>query len=514
MKIGFSTALMNEEDWYGGDEDEDDVEDGPPVQFRFAAVHVLRAGVPVEAHVVGANFFVFDKRESDTPLIDPKWSNLETATESEIGMQTEKYLPMQFAFTKPGVYLVQAQIQGHVRQESDRLAGPDVDWSPISTGKSLTSPTEWYTFHVGPETDMKVEITHTDETADDDTTTVTDGEASFSVTATNNGPETAEDVVVEVSLPVGLDYAIPDPEMENVDYGCGVISWKVGDLNSGTSETLSFDANVSTGSAKTLTVDAEVHSATVDDNEANDTASDDVKTDSMVVTAPFFPGVTRSIVEHALEGTHAGEPMAALNPDGRQLTYTLEGRCADWFKVHNNGQIVLAADQTLDYDKQSEFHLTLQVSDGVNADGTTDTAESPDHWIPVTVKVIDGLGDVNHPTVTFSLTNPFPDDSNPNQANLDLTGEPPLSLSADTVVDIVPTFTNPPEGTVNFHWDIITNGESGEQIYSSGPADSGTIRKGPEDQTPATIEYKLHATWEGGGITVSYTINWVAPSTP
>ena len=344
--------------------------------MQFAAVHVLEAGVPVEAHVVGANFFAFEERETDTPMEDPTWSNLETADHSEIQMFTGEYLPLQFAFTKPGVYLVQAQIQGHVRRTAP--AGAGSDWSPIHpSATSLTSPTEWYKFHVGPETDLKVEISHTDETSGDDTTTVTDGTASFSVKATNNGPETAEGVVVEVSLPVGLDYAIPDPKPANVDYGCGVISWKVGDLNSGASDTLSFTADVGTGAAKTLTAGAEVHSSTVDDNEANDTASVDVKTDSTVVTAPVFPGVTRSIVEHALEGTHAGEPVAAINPDGRQLTYTLEGRCSTWFKVHNNGQIVLAAGHTLDYDKQSEFHLTLQVSDGVNADGTTDTASLP-----------------------------------------------------------------------------------------------------------------------------------------
>ena len=503
LKLGFSTDLLDSDDWYNAD--------GDPVQMQFAAVHVIRAGVPVEAHVVGANFFAFEERATDTPLDDPKWSNLETADHSEIGMQTEEYLPMQFAFTKPGVYLVQAQIQGHVRKEDSWGGNVPEGWEEISTGTTLTSPTEWYTFHVGPETDMGVEITHTDETSGDDTTTVTDGTASFSVTATNNGPDTAEGVVVEVSLPVGLDY-VTDASHTGVTFECGIVSWKVGDLNSGASETLNFTADVGTGAAKTLTAGVEIHSSTVDDNEANDTASVDVKTNSTVVTAPVFPGVTRSIVEHALEGTHAGEPVAALNPDGRHLTYTLEGRCTSWFKAHNNGQIVLGADRTLDYDEQSEFHLTLQVSDGVNDDGTTDTDKSPDHWIPVTIQVIDGLDDVDHPTVSIHLTNPFPTDpNNANQRDLDLTGDPPLSLKADTVVNIVPTFTNPPEGEVTFHWDIITDGVSGEQRYISGPANSGTIRKGPENQTPATIEYKLHATWEGGGITTSYTIIWVAP---
>ena len=502
LQIGFSTALLKDEHWYRPDGEDSDTDPDPPVQFQFGAVHVLQAGVPVEAHVVGANFFAFDKKEANTPLAQAAWSNLDTATHSEINMFTDKYLPLQFAFTQPGVYLVQAHVQGHVRQEASWDGNVPDGWKPIHPdATTITSPVEWYTFHVGPEADLSVTLTHTDETADDDTTTVTDGTASFSVTATNDGPDTAEGVVVEVSLPVGLDY-VADASHTGVTFECGVISWAVGDLNKDASNTLNFTASVGTGAAKTLTADAEVHSSTVDDNETNDTASVDVKTNSTVVTAPVFPGVTRSIVEHALEGTHAGEPVAALNPDGRQLTYSLEGRCASWFNVHNNGQVVLGANRTLDYDKQSEFHLTLRVSDGVNADGNTDTAI--DDSTPLTIKVIDGLDDVDHPTISFHLANPDP-------SNLDISGTPPLSLPENAVVSIVPTIANPPEGTVNFHWDIITNGVSGEQRYFTGSAGAGAIRTGPGDIAADTsITYKLHVSWEGGGITDSYIINWTA----
>ena len=507
LKIGFSTALMEEADWYNPNPG------GSPVQFQFSAVHVLEAGVPQEVHVVGADFFAFEQRKTDTPLAKAKWSNLDTAADSEINMATGEYKPMQFIFTKPGEYLVQGQIQGHVRGLDNPPDPRPDDWRPISPGVSLTSPTEWYTFHVGPVADVGLTLTHTDETPNDDATTVTDGTASFSVTATSSGPATATNVVVEVNLPVGLDYVTPSPKPANVDYACGVISWKVGDLTSSgasSSSTLNFTASVGAGVPKSLTVDAEVHSSTVDENDENDTASVEVMSTSTVVRPPFFGGMTRDIVENAIAGTHAGDPVAANNPDGRPLTYTLSGRCSSWFKVHPNGQIVLAAGPTLDVDEQSEFHLTLHVSDGVNASSTADA--SADDSTPVTIRVIgtpDGTDD--HPAVTFYLTNPYPYDQNPNQRNLDLSGEPPLSLPADTVVNIVPKFSNPPRGDIHYNWEIAHNGVIFEERNFTRDANGGAITKGPRYETPGTETYTMHASWQGGGITASYTIIWVAP---
>ena len=489
LKVGFSTALMKDGDWFRDDND-DAVSDGPPVQFHFGAVHVIKAGIPQEVHVVGANFFAFDQRETDTPLPTSNWSNVETATEGEINMAVGEYRPMQFLFTKPGEYLVQAQIQAHVRRKAP--AGSDPKWEPINPGDSITSPTEWYTFHVGPVADVGVTLTHTDETPEDDTTTVTDGTASFSVTATNHGPQTAKNVVVEVDLPVGLDYVATNPAQTGVTYECGVISWKVGNLNDGQSQTLNFTASVGAGAPKSLTADAEVHGSTVDDIEANDTVSVEVLSSSTVVRAPFFPGVSRDIVEHAIAGAHAGDQVAANNPDGRELTYSLSGRCSNWFQAHSNGQIVLASGQTLDYDEQSEFHLTLNVSDGVNASGAADA--SADDSTPVTIRVIDTPDDAVHPTVTFNLSNP----NESSQPNLDL-DHPVLGYTVNVNAQV----ENLPAGvTPTYTWDNPpgTVGLPEHGSYYSAAAD----RVGPET-------YRVHIKWDGGGITASYTVEWFSP---
>ena len=479
LKIGFSSALMKDGDWHNPN--------GDAVQFHFGAVHVLVAGAPVETHVVGADFFAFEQRATDTPLLHAQWSNLETAAHSEINMAVGEYRPMQFLFTKPGEYLVQGQIQGHVRKQAPTNAPPT--WTPINPGDSVTSPTEWYTFHVGPVADVGVTLTHTDETTDE-TTTVTDGAASFSVTATNNGPSTSDGVVVEVNLPVGLDYkansarigsATTAPPSSVLSYECGVISWRAGNLTNGQSLTLTFDAVVGTGVPKSLTVGAGVHSFTVDENEANDTASVDVLSSSTVVRPPFFGGVTRDIVEHAIAGSHAGAPVVASNPDGRNLTYSLSGRCSNWFQVHSNGQIVLASGRTLDYDEQSEFHLTLNVSDGVNASGAADTAI--DDSEPVTINVTDTPEGASHPTVTITR-----DVENP---------------VVDQLVTITATVSGLEEGQniTSCTWNV-------GGLSHIGKIDGSSCILKSEADSPAAVEFTAHIKWQYGGISASTIITW------
>ena len=114
----------------------------------------------------------------------------------------------------------------------------------------------------------------------------------------------------------------------------------------------------------------------------------------------------------------------------------------------------------------------------------------------------------SHPAVTFSLTNPDPNDQNPHQRNLDLSGDPPLSLPADTVVNIVPKFSNPPQGDIHYNWVFST----GEQLNFTRDANGGRITVGALYGRPGTMTYTMHASWQGGGITASYTINWVTPS--
>ena len=486
LQIGFSTDLLEEADWFK-DEDEDGVSDGPPVLFRFSAVHVLKDGTPQEAHVLGAHFFAFDQREDEnTPLEHAQWSNVETDDASEIHMQTGQYRQMQFAFTEPGVYLVQVNVEGHVRDEDNRLSGADADWSPISPDDTITSPVQWYTFHVGPEADLDVAL----ETG---AVSTTEGVSTVpvTVTANNSGPSGAENVEVEINLPAGLSAPATLPAGATSS-GCGVIAWEIGAMASGASPTLSFNATVDTGATGTLTATAEIRSTTFDSDAENNAASADATLSGTNVRPPFFPGVTRSIVEHAVAGAHAGAPVAAESPDGRALTYTLSGPCSNKFHVHANGQIVLASGHTLDYDSQWEYPLVLSVSDGVNAAGEADT--SADDSTPVLIQVEDTEPTV-HPTVTFKLT--------PHDSDVAVTGNP---VADGSTYNLRTTLNNAPEGaTLIYDWDEQGwyNPVWSNRIHTSHYPAQG-LQAGPKT-------YTVHIKWPGGGITDSYTITWEAP---
>ena len=493
------------------------------MQFKFVAVHVLKDGSPQEAHVVGAHFFAFDPGASQQA---PQWSNVTTATHSEIHMFTGEYRHMQYVFTDPGQYLVQAEVQGHVRGVGDRLSTAPANWSPIHPGaESITSPAEWYTFHVGPEDDLSVTLAHTDETPTADATTITDSTASFTVTATNTGPEDAKDAIVQVRLPQGLTYkagsarvgtATTAPPSSVFNYGCGVISWqlgrfgnygtlKEGETRTASPATLTFTADVASSPdpGGRLTATAEIRNAdrqAVDSDPGNDTSSATVLRSSTAVRPPFFEsGVTRSIPENAVAGAYIDIP-AAVNPDGRTLTYSLSGPCTEgtdpWFKINSGtGRIVLA--KSLDYRKQWAFPLTVGVSDGVNTAGAAD--KSADDSFPVLVQVTDMPAGAAPVSVTFTRSR-YQNNRHPTDLNRPIVNE---------TLGITPHLHNLPPGVENlqFGW---------EDPYGGIPFWLGNGGLAPTEETPGTHTYTLHIRWTGSNepgsysaeITVTYSVEW------
>ena len=398
LQIGFSTDLLEEADWYKADGPDAGTELDPPVRFLFDSFHVFKDGrlyKGEEAHEIGAHIFAFDNRATNTPLEEPQWSSFDTDV-NEVQMFTGEYRQMQFAFTQPGSYLVQVNFKGHVRNTLDPApaGGHAAGWTQISPDDTITSPVQWYTFHVGPQADLDVALTAGAVSTTDGASTV-----PITVTANNSGPDAAKNVEVEINLPPGLSAPATLPEGAS-STGCGVIAWKIGAMASGSLPPLSFNATVDTGATGNRTIAAEIRSTTFDPDLTNNAASAETTLSGTNVRAPFFPGVSRSIVEHAVGGAHAGDPVAAESPDGRALSYSLSGPCSNKFLVHSNGQIVLAANQTLDYETQWEYPLVLSVSDGVDAAGEADT--SADDSIPVLIEVIDTADDAVHPTVDIS----------------------------------------------------------------------------------------------------------------
>ena len=477
LQIGYSTALLDEADWHNPN--------GDPVQFEFEAFHVFKDGrlyKGEEAHEIGAHMFAFDPGASQTKA---QWSSVNTNA-NPVKMQTGKYRQMQFAFTEPGSYLFQVQWKGYVQHTPP--TEDSQDWSPISPDEVITSPVQWYTFHVGPQADLDVALTAGAVSAMESGSTV-----PITVTATNSGPDAAENVEVEINLPPGLSAPATLPEGATSN-GCGVIAWEIGELAAPTTpatpttETLTFNAVVDSGAEGKRSVTAEIHSDTFDPDTANNAASAEVTLSGTHVRPPFFPGVTRSVSEGAGFGSGVGDPVAAISPDGRTLTYTLTGRCSNRFRVNSDGQIVLAPNETMDYEEQWEYPLTLHVSDGVNASGEADT--SIDDSIPVLIQV----EDVEEEPVTLSLTRSWVQGAEEG-------GTVDRPLITDEI-KITASLEGLPQGvTPRFWWDDPE--ESGPN-----PGWSTDNFLDTESLDPGDVTYRVLIRWPGVRMEATYTITW------
>ena len=189
-----------------------------------------------------------------------------------------------------------------------------------------------------------------------------------------------------------------------------------------------FAIDSSTGQLKTKTVfdfetDTTSYTVTVSvkdgmDNFSNpDTAEDDIITVTINVTdvneGPKFadgaPG-TQTVAENTAADTNIGSPYTATDPDstGDTLTYSLGGTDAASFDIDtSSGQLKTKAD--LDFETKSSYSVTIQVTDGKAADGTTEGTATIDdtHAVTVTVADVDDPGSITlssqTPTVNSAL---------------------------------------------------------------------------------------------------------------
>ena len=134
---------------------------------------------------------------------------------------------------------------------------------------------------------------------------------------------------------------------------------------------------------------------TIDDDEASN-------------RQPMFAAATttRTVAENTAAGGSVGAPVAATDPDGDALTYTLAGADAASFTIDANGQISVGTDTALDFEGgTASYALTVQVGDGKDGAGEPDTAV--DATVAVTVNVSDvpePPGQPNAPSLTPGTT--------------------------------------------------------------------------------------------------------------
>ena len=82
--------------------------------------------------------------------------------------------------------------------------------------------------------------------------------------------------------------------------------------------------------------------------------------------APLFtvmPPLTRTVVENAPAGEPVGDPIAATDADGNELTYSLWGADADHFDIEpDTGQILTKG--TYDFEEKRGYAAIVRTSDG------------------------------------------------------------------------------------------------------------------------------------------------------
>ena len=148
--------------------------------------------------------------------------------------------------------------------------------------------------------------------------------------------------------------------------------------------------------------------AEYDDGEGNGKSAVREIAFSVINNPPTFGDnpTAISIQENNAEGASVGNPISASDANGDALTFSLRdttagSRHAKSFSIDQSGQISVAPGVQLDHEGQETYLITIDVTDGRDADGNADT--TTDISLELTIIVTDA----NDPgMVTFS--NPYP----------------------------------------------------------------------------------------------------------
>ena len=225
-----------------------------------------------------------------------------------------------------------------------------------------------------------VAITVSDGKGGTDTITVTVNITDIDEAPANSAPEFAPDsttltIAEDAGAGVNIGSAITATDAEN-----DTLIYSLGGTDAA-----SFEIDSSSGQLRTsAALDYESKSS----YSVTVIASDGTLTDSITVTinvtnvneAPAFSdgaSTTRAIAENVLSDINIGSAVAATDPEGSKLTYTLGGTDAASFSIDSaTGQ--LKTKVTLDYEKKTSYSVTINVSDGSLTDTITVTINVTD----------------------------------------------------------------------------------------------------------------------------------------
>ena len=400
LKMGFSAGLFDSKYWYLED---GTAEGAEPLQYEFEAVR--EPGIPPEEY---GHFFVFD----DSPPSDgvnktAEWDSSDADT-NELQMYPGEYKHLQWAFTKPGTYVLSVHLKGHVRQDNPHEdTDPDYDenWKPISGDSTVTSEVKQYTFHVGALT-----LNH---------------EPTFQVerSVEEHAPHNAEHVTL-VGAPIPV-YQGDDDDLTFTLTGPGHSLFSVAadaDANGNAQIKVAGNLDHEVLSEYRLTLGVSDNK----DHESNTDASVDSRI-SVKINVTDQPEVERSVPENSAADTLVGDAVEVTDAGTNTLAYALSGHGHNLFSVERdattgNAQIKTAGLGGLDHEARSTYHLTLSVTDYSDPlDNYTlvvivtvtddvaedDVAEAGTTDLGVTIKSLTGDG-VLPQTITIDTNNPKP----------------------------------------------------------------------------------------------------------
>ena len=267
-----------------------------------------------------------------------------------------------------------------------------------------------YTITVSVSDGKNLENSADDEI--DDTITVT-----IDVTDVNEPPQFAAEAPVELTVAenTAVDTNIGEPIGATDDDDRDTLIYSLSET-----DTEIFDIDTSTGQIKTKaeldfeTTPSYIVTVLVSDGRANDgtTENSPVPDNSITVIidvtnvneppqfaddAPTEPAVD----ENTAPDTDIGSAYMATDPESdTPLTYSLGGTDAASFAIDDStGQ--LKTKVGLDYETKSSYTVDVQVTDGVDADGNTNTTVDDTHTVTITVTNVDENG-----SITFSSDPP------------------------------------------------------------------------------------------------------------
>ena len=120
---------------------------------------------------------------------------------------------------------------------------------------------------------------------------------------------------------------------------------------------------------------------------------------------PAFPtneDGRRTVPENTRSRVNIGAPMAAVDPDGDSLVYTLIGPGADAFSiVSSSGQI--RTNQALDFEAAASYGFTLQVHDRKDGAGNQSTQVDDELDVIITVENVQEPGTVEFESATGEI---------------------------------------------------------------------------------------------------------------